>query len=232
MQTIGVASGVVNHDADAPRGIWDRPGFLVRRLHQLHVAVWLSQVADGQVTPIQYGVLSILAMRPGVDQFTLGEELGLDRANVTGILSRLEARGWVRRRTDAANRRRRLCSLTAEGERFLRAHDAEMQASQRLLLQPLSAAERRTFMDLLERLVRANNDLGRTALAPGGRSFGEVGAAPGPEAARTPATKRPAGAAPRQAAKPAAGRGAKKVAAKAAKPTARAPAPRARTRAA
>jgi hypothetical protein len=28
-------------------------------------------------------------------------------------------------------------------------------------------------MDLLERLVRGNNDLGRTAFAPGGRSFGE-----------------------------------------------------------
>ena len=157
----------------------------MRRLHQLHVAVWLSQVADGQVTPIQYGVLSILSMHPGVDQFTLGEELGLDRANVTGILSRLEARGWVQRETDAANRRRRLCTLTADGERFLHAHDHEMQASQRRLLQPLSSVERRTFMDLLERLVRGNNDLGRTAFAPGGRSFGEPDDVPVRAAGRT-----------------------------------------------
>ena len=65
----------------APPGhiIWDRPGYLVRRLHQIHVALFIDHVADGGVTPIQYGLLSILVSRPNIDQFTIGEELGLDR---------------------------------------------------------------------------------------------------------------------------------------------------------
>ena len=39
------------------QSIWERPGFLVRRLHQIHVALFLANVADGEVTPIQYALL-------------------------------------------------------------------------------------------------------------------------------------------------------------------------------
>ena len=72
--------------------IWDRPGYLVRRLHQIHVAMFLGQVAEGRVTPIQYGLLSILVSRPNIDQFTIGAELGLDRANVADIQVNLQDR--------------------------------------------------------------------------------------------------------------------------------------------
>jgi len=173
MQTIGAARRLVNRAEPPDRGIWDRPGFLVRRLHQIHVALFLEEVADGEVTPIQYGLLTILSMQPGIDQFTLGEELGLDRANVAGILKRLEARGWVKRMVDADNRRRKLCVVTPAGKAFLKAHDHEMQASQQRLLAPLAAADRRQFLALLERLVEGNNDSGRAALRPGGKAFGE-----------------------------------------------------------
>lgn len=192
MQTIGGARRVVNRAQLPDRGIWDRPGFLVRRLHQIHVALFLEEVAGGEVTPIQYGLLTILSMRPGIDQFTLGEELGLDRANVAGILKRLEARGWVRRVVDTDNRRRKLCVVTAAGKAFLNAHDREMQASQQRLLAPLSAPERERFLSLLARLVEGNNDSGRAALRPGGKAFGEAGepVTPNPLKSPTPTARR------------------------------------------
>mgnify|MGYP002384383815 CR=1 FL=1 len=68
------------------QSIWERPGFLVRRLHQIHVALFLANVADGEVTPIQYGLLSILMQRPNIDQFTIGEELGLAGVMVVIVL--------------------------------------------------------------------------------------------------------------------------------------------------
>jgi DNA-binding MarR family transcriptional regulator len=159
--------------AGLPSGqlIWDRPGYLIRRLHQIHVAMFVEQVADGSITPIQYGLLSILAGRPNIDQFTIGEELGLDRANVTGILKRLEARRLVSRVIDPVNRRRKLCLATPRGIAVLRRFDAQMQACQTRLLAPLSATERKTFMELLARLVEANNDQGRTALRPNGHDL-------------------------------------------------------------
>lgn len=157
--------------------IWDRPGYLVRRLHQIHVAMFLERVAGGQVTPVQFGLLSILAKRPGIDQFTIGSELGLDRANVADIIKRLESRSLVSRSVDASNRRRRLCRLTAQGRALLRRHEPDMQASQEQLLAPLAADEREVFMDLLSRLVEGTNDAGRTALRPDGHALVRNGAA-------------------------------------------------------
>ena len=151
---------------------WDRPGYLVRRLHQIHVAMFLGHVADGEVTPIQYGLLSILVNRPSIDQFTIGEELGLDRANVAGILKRLEARKLVTRVVDPVNRRRNLCLATARGADFVKRYHQDMQDSQQRLLGPLSPAERNLFMDLLSRLVEGNNESGRTSLRPGGKALG------------------------------------------------------------
>ena len=154
-----------------PHTIWDRPGYLIRRLHQIHVAMFIEQVADGQVTPIQFGLLSVLMMRPGIDQATIGEEMGLDPANVAEILKRLEDRGLVSRVIDPLNRRRKLCLTTTAGKKFVQRYQRDMQLSQQQLLEPLAPAERRIFLDLLARLVEANNESGRTALRPGGNAL-------------------------------------------------------------
>lgn len=151
--------------------IWDRPGYLVRRLHQIHVAMFLDKVADGSMTPIQYGLLSILATRPNIDQFTIGEELGLDRANVAGILKRLESRGLISRIVDDENRRRKLCVATSKGISLVKQHEKAMKDCQTQLLSPLSVPERGIFMGLLSRLVEGNNESSRTSLRPNGEAF-------------------------------------------------------------
>lgn len=165
--------------------IWDRPGYLVRRLHQIHVAMFLDKVADGSMTPIQYGLLSILATRPNIDQFTIGEELGLDRANVAGILKRLEARKLITRIVDEENRRRKLCVATSKGISLVKQHESAMKDCQIQLLSPLSAQERKIFMGLLSRLVEENNESSRTSLRPNGEAFLSTK----PSDPRTPRTK-------------------------------------------
>ena len=151
--------------------IWDRPGYLVRRLHQIHVAMFSARVADGQVTPVQFGLLSILISRPGIDQATLGAELGLDPANVAEILRRLEDRGLLTRVVDPLNRRRKLCLATTSGKKFVQRYQKDMQLSQQQLLSPLNPADRQVFMELLGRLVEGNNESGRTSLRPGGEAL-------------------------------------------------------------
>jgi len=162
--------------------IWDRPGYLVRRLHQIHVAMFLGEVAEGKVTPIQYGLLSILVRRPNIDQITIGEELGLDRANVADILKRLEAKKLVARVVDPENRRRKLCLATARGAELVSRHHADMQSSQHKLLAPLAPAEQQVFMELLSRLVEGNNASGRTSLSD--RPAAETPADPNPPCLR------------------------------------------------
>ncbi len=144
--------------------LWNRPGFLIRRLHQIHVAVFLEEMLEDNVTPIQYGLLSVLADSPGLDQLSLAEELGIDRANVADVLNRLETRGLVSRTPSKEDKRRKLCFPTPAGLAFVHKHFENMQRAQERILYPLDPAERREFMRLLQKVVEANNDLGRAPM--------------------------------------------------------------------
>lgn len=151
--------------------IWERPGFLVRRLHQIHVAMFLDAMSEENITPIQYGLLSILLDRPGLDQLSLARQLGIDRANVGDVLNRLEQRKLVTRVVDPSDKRRKICLPTRDGVAFARKYYDNMARSQERLLEPLSAQERKTFISLLRRLVLENNDVGRAELAPRSGTF-------------------------------------------------------------
>ncbi len=146
--------------------IWDRPGFLVRRLHQIHVAMFLEAMSEVNVTPIQYGLLSILVDRPGLDQLSLAEELGIDRANVGDVLQRLQQRRLLTRVIDPNDKRRKICLPTRSGIAFVRKYHDSMQHTQQRLLKPLNPEQRETFTTLLRRLVSQNNDVGRARLKP------------------------------------------------------------------
>ena len=62
-----------------------RPGFLIRRLHQIHVALFQKRCAAFDVTPLQYSLLSALAGRGIADQTTLAADVALDqRAYIAG----------------------------------------------------------------------------------------------------------------------------------------------------
>lgn len=68
----------------------------------------------------QYLALLVLWERDGVTVSDLGDRLSLDSGTLTPLLKRLEAAGLVSRLRDAADERRVLIRLTAEG-RALRA---------------------------------------------------------------------------------------------------------------
>ena len=70
--------------------VWSRPGFLVRRLHQIHMAIFL-ECADEQVTPIQWGIMTIVEGRPGVGHVEIAEELECTLRTVERKLGRIRA---------------------------------------------------------------------------------------------------------------------------------------------
>lgn len=144
--------------------LWSRPGYLTRRLHQIHVAMFMEECAEFAITPVQYGLMTTLMDQPGLDQITLGAELGIDRTNVADVLGRLEVRGLVRRQVSRSDRRMKLTYLTPEGVALTRRMEASMSRAQARLMAPLAEDERAQFLDLLRRLVDANNEWGRAPL--------------------------------------------------------------------
>ena len=111
--------------------LWARPGYLIRRLHQIQYALFLEECAGYDITPVQYGLLTALSGSPDVDQNTLGRELGIDRTNVADVLKRLERRGLVTRVRGVEDRRTMLARLTAAGETMVRDMYARLGFTQR-----------------------------------------------------------------------------------------------------
>lgn len=141
--------------------LWSRPGFLVRRLHQIHVAIFFEECAGQNITPVQFGVLSVLMENPGLDQITVAAKVGIDRTNVAEVIGRLEKRGLLTRQVNPADKRGRLVTLTPAGQDFVLSNRAAVERAQERLLAPLTPAEREQMVDLLSRLAEANNELGR-----------------------------------------------------------------------
>lgn len=144
--------------------LWSRPGYLVRRLQQIHSAIFLEECKEFGVTPVQYGLLTALRHYPGSDQRTLGAELGIDRTNVADVLERLTERGLVRRGRSERDRRSMTAFLTSAGETLLEDSFAHMQRSQERLLAPLAPEFRPAFLAMLVELVEGNNQYSRAEL--------------------------------------------------------------------
>jgi len=136
--------------------LWSRPGYLVRRLHQIHSALWAEECKPFNITPVQYGLMTALLYYPNSDQASLGLEIGIDRTNVADVLGRLADRGLVQRTQGTRDRRTMLARLTPAGEALTKKMHASMQRAQERLLVPLPEGERAQFIAQLTILIDEN----------------------------------------------------------------------------
>ena len=133
----------------------DMAGHLIRRLHQLSTQVFVqrTQAAGFDLTPIQFAALDAIHNHPGTDQATVAELIAYDRATIGGVIERLEQKGWVDRVVSERDRRARVLSLTAEGERILQALVPVVRNLQDEILQALGEADRARFLRLARQAV-------------------------------------------------------------------------------
>ncbi|MCU0775863.1 MAG: MarR family transcriptional regulator [Ideonella sp.] len=143
-----------------------RPGFLLRRAHQLSVGLFEEGCREVGLTPPQYGVLTIVDKADGCDQATVARALGFDRVTTLRIVRGLEARGLLRRQPSSADSRRLQLMLTSEGQATLaRARPLAARVT-RQLMAPLAEDEREVFQQLLRKLCAGLEPRARTKLEP------------------------------------------------------------------
>jgi DNA-binding MarR family transcriptional regulator len=111
---------------------------------------WLALGAEFEVTPPQLITLRRLDPERPVPMSEVARWLACDASNVTGIIDRLEARGFVERRALPHDRRVKLLALTDEGLALRNELEARM-AEPPAELAGLSAADRRSLRDILRR---------------------------------------------------------------------------------
>jgi len=134
------------------------PGHLVRRAHQIAVAVFMEETAGFDTTPVQFAILNALIDDPGEDQVTLSSRVAFDAATSGSVIGRLEAKGWVRRQPDARDKRRKLLWVTPEGEQAALQMKRAVARAQGRIVGPLEPAERDQLVALLGKLVAGHEE--------------------------------------------------------------------------
>jgi DNA-binding MarR family transcriptional regulator len=151
--------------------LYDMPGHLIRRAHQISTALFAEECAGFDLTSVQYAALVAIKANPEVDATRLSALIAFDRSTIGGVLERLEAKGWVLRSPSPTDRRVKLLRLTLEGGRLLRQVEPAVRRVQQRLLEPLAPADRATMLHLLAQLAAVHNEVTsvplRSAADPG-----------------------------------------------------------------
>ena len=153
--------------------LYTRPGFLLRRAHQISAAVFENESRDVGLTPAQFGVLTVLGASPGIDQSTLARALGFDKVTVLRVLRGLEARGLVQRSPAPESRRNLAVQLSASGEKLLKKARKPAERAYHCLMSPLSPEQQLQLIALLQQLTEGLEEHARAAFVPQGLSSGQ-----------------------------------------------------------
>jgi DNA-binding MarR family transcriptional regulator len=106
------------------------------------------------ITRAQWLVLTRLHRQPGASHSELAEMMEVEKATAGRMIDRMEANGWVERRTEPDDRRVKRVYLTVEAERVHKRIWRVAEATVDDALAGLSASESRQLMTLLSRVKR------------------------------------------------------------------------------
>src|SRR5262249_31909808 len=154
------ARSVDSHRGTAPS--WDRMAPSNETLRFMRVLWGLVHGLDVRskwmernlgVTGPQRLVGRMVGRQPGIAASESATNLDLHPSTLTGILSRLEQRGYLVRDVDPSDRRRARFRLTPRGTRIDRERKGTVEATVRRVLSRASAAQMANTEDLLQQLI-------------------------------------------------------------------------------
>lgn len=146
--------------------LYARPGFLLRRAHQISAAVFENECRALGLTPAQFGVLTVVGAQPGLGQASLARALGFDKVTALRVLRGLEGRGLVAR-TPAPDNKRNICAaLTPRAMELLTQAQRPAENAYRRLMAPLDADQQGQLLRLLQQLTGELEEDARAAFVP------------------------------------------------------------------
>lgn len=126
---------------------------LLRRAHQRASALFLTVLADAQLTPTQFFAMARLHEMGKLSQNRLGRLAAMDPATIQGVIRRLHERGFIERLADSTDRRRMVLSLSPLGQETVVRLLGDANRIGEEIVAPLSPDEQAIFKKLLKKLV-------------------------------------------------------------------------------
>ncbi len=135
-------------------GLQDRLGYLLRRAQVLVFREATKYLAEFDMKPIQFSILSVIAANPSLSQRNLCQALGIEPARLVLMLDELQRRGLAKRTMAPGDRRSRILSLTAKGKVQLRRMKASVDEHEARMLDKLGPDGKAELSRLLQVLCR------------------------------------------------------------------------------
>lgn len=144
-----------------PERFLKTPGHLLRRCHQIAVAIFLDECQGFDLTPLQFVTLAALTIHGPLDKATIGGAVALDRTTIAVVVKNLEQRGLVTTRPSEQDRRAKLIKLTTKGHNLVLSVQGHVARAQERTVAPLLPEERAELVRLLRKIAEQNNLLSR-----------------------------------------------------------------------
>lgn len=146
--------------------LYVRPGFLLRRAHQISASVFEEECRELGLTPAQYGALTVLNAHPGLDQSSLARALGFDKVTMLRVLRVLESRQLVARAPSPLNRRNLSITLSEQGLAALADAQVAAEKAYQKLMAPLQPEQQEQLVSLLKQLINGLEGQARAPFVP------------------------------------------------------------------
>jgi DNA-binding MarR family transcriptional regulator len=127
-------------------------GYNARRAALSIIGVFLERLADYDLRPVDFSVMSVIHHNPGVTSRQLCASLAILPPNLVGLIQSLESRGLIERRPHPTDGRAVGLHPTTQGVSLMQqaeetAAEAEIEASSKL-----TAQQRQTLVQLLQKI--------------------------------------------------------------------------------
>jgi MarR family transcriptional regulator, transcriptional regulator for hemolysin len=127
-------------------------GYSITDVGRLLRTVFERRVRAFGLTRSQWLIIARVHRRPGLSQSEIADLLEIEKAPAGRLIERMEAKGWLERRNDLADRRINRLHLTPEAERLHATIWPIAEATVDNALGDLSAQERRHLTRLMIRV--------------------------------------------------------------------------------
>lgn len=131
----------------------DRSLRLMREIAAAQLRAGEAWIRERDVSIEQAFLIGYLVENPGVIQRDIARSLNRGEANISSMLSKLEARGLVQREAEHGNARIKRVSATEAGQAVIAGLDHAMAETDQKILSAASADERRMLTEVLDKIA-------------------------------------------------------------------------------
>lgn len=133
-------------------------GYHLRRAQSAVFSDFRLAMSDDQITPGQYGVLSLIEANKGLNQTTLSKAIGIERSTMVAVIDLLEKRNLVARHKSPTDKRSYALDLTNAGKKLLKKVTDKVDRHEKNISTNLTETETKTLISLLKRVAAPEAD--------------------------------------------------------------------------